>query len=271
MNQADIAIILEKLRTEVRARRRARSGDSENAPYNALVRQLQRCGEQLEITRVVSAHWPLEGRTLPERGLVFVHKVVRRFLRWYINPIVEQQNAFNDTTARTLRLLIEAYVELLRSENQELKTESQGLRSENQESGTGNPEPGTENRAFEALQALVEERGRAEPPAIFPDIELRPLLTRLLQRQQVLAHWPLEEHTLPQKLAAFVHKVTRFYLRWLINPIVEQQNAFNAAVATAVAPLLAADAEVRVMVAAQRAWQKAASRDRSPGVSTSDA
>jgi hypothetical protein len=45
----------------------------------------------------------------------------------------------------------------------------------------------------------------------------------------------------------------RFYLRWLINPIVEQQNNANAAVVETVAPLLAVDAEVRAMLAAQRA------------------
>ncbi len=37
---------------------------------------------------------------------------MRRYLRWYINPIVEQQNAYNDAVARTLRLLADAYAEL---------------------------------------------------------------------------------------------------------------------------------------------------------------
>jgi hypothetical protein len=32
-------------------------------------------------------------------------KVTRRLLRWYINPIVEQQNRFNAATAQALDLI----------------------------------------------------------------------------------------------------------------------------------------------------------------------
>lgn len=105
---ADVATLLERVRQEVRANR-SRLAQHEETGSSALVRELQRCAEELELTRVVSAHWPLESSTPLERGVLFVQKVLRRGLRWYINPIVEQQNAFNDTTARTLRLLIEAY------------------------------------------------------------------------------------------------------------------------------------------------------------------
>jgi hypothetical protein len=106
----DVATILETLRAEVKAQRAAQGAD---APADAaLTRDLRRAAEELEYTRVVSAHWPLEGRSLYERGWAFVNKVVRRYLRWYINPIVEQQNAYNDASARAIRLLIEANVEL---------------------------------------------------------------------------------------------------------------------------------------------------------------
>jgi hypothetical protein len=51
----------------------------------------------------VSAHLPLQS-TLPVVGplVVLVQRVIRIGLRWYINPIVEQQNAFNDSVVRAL-------------------------------------------------------------------------------------------------------------------------------------------------------------------------
>lgn len=51
----------------------------------------------------VSAHLPLQS-TLPYIGglIVFAQRVIRLGLRWYINPIVEQQNAFNDSVVRAL-------------------------------------------------------------------------------------------------------------------------------------------------------------------------
>jgi hypothetical protein len=101
----DIAAVLETLRAEVKAQRQG-APVAERTP---LQQQLDRAIEQVEITRVVSAHWPLEGRNPFERALLAVHKIVRRSLRWYINPIVEQQNAFNDTAARALHLLAESY------------------------------------------------------------------------------------------------------------------------------------------------------------------
>ncbi len=51
----------------------------------------------------VSAHLPLQS-TLPVAGpiVVLAQRVIRIALRWYINPIVEQQNAFNDAVVRAL-------------------------------------------------------------------------------------------------------------------------------------------------------------------------
>jgi hypothetical protein len=51
----------------------------------------------------ISAHLPLRS-TVPILGpvIVLVQRVIRLGLRWYINPIVEQQNAFNDAVARAL-------------------------------------------------------------------------------------------------------------------------------------------------------------------------
>ena len=94
--QIDVAGILEGLRAEVRARRLAQ-GQAEEQP---LERDLRRSLDEIELHRVISAHWPLLGKTVPQRIIALINKLVRRYLRWYINPIVEQQNAYNDAVAR---------------------------------------------------------------------------------------------------------------------------------------------------------------------------
>src|SRR5215217_9293795 len=104
----DVASILEGLRAEVRARR-LEQGQAEEGP---LERDLRRSLDEIELHRVISAHWPLLGKSVPQRVVALINKLVRRYLRWYINPIVEQQNAYNDAVARALRLLAEAYGEL---------------------------------------------------------------------------------------------------------------------------------------------------------------
>lgn len=45
--------------------------------------------------------------------------------------------------------------------------------------------------------------------------------------------WPRWPHGVWPKLVAALQKVVRRLLRWYINPIVEEQNRFNAAVTTA--------------------------------------
>ena len=100
--QIDVAGILEGLRAEVRARRLAQ-GQAEEQP---LERDLRRSLDEIELHRVVSAHWPLLGKTVPQRVVALINKLVRRYLRWYINPIVEQQNAANATTTVALLALI---------------------------------------------------------------------------------------------------------------------------------------------------------------------
>lgn len=258
--QAEVAAILEQVREEVRARRQAMTSAEDEAFHTVLDRELQRCAEQLEYTRVVSAHWPLTGRTLWERAWFLVHRVVRRLLRWYINPIVEQQNAFNDVAARTLRLLIEAQQEVREQLAEVRMSDAEGREPRGGEgAGEGEPQdtapplPLVSDPPTADIQAMVEEHGRNEPPASFPDMALHPLPAQLALRQQVTAHWELSGTTAVQRVAAAVQKAIRFYLRWLINPIVEQQNRFNAALTEMGPPMLAADAEERAALAKLRA------------------
>jgi hypothetical protein len=263
-NQSDdVALVLEQLRTSVRAQRQALGGaDSTQAQeLNAIERQLQHSTEQLEITRVVSAHWPLESRSPFEQARNFVHKVVRRGLRWYINPIVEQQNAFNDITARTLRLLIEGYIDLLR-QDQRIRQEAD---DDNHAAGSAVSRPAqhTTNHAPPAgdsdtqqLQQYVEAQAQQEPPALLLDVAIKPQHAALVQHHQVNAHWYLGGPTVLETLVSYVQRAIRLYLRWLINPLVEQQNAFHSAIVDTMGPLLDADAELRSRYAARRARQQ---------------
>ncbi|MBN1487934.1 MAG: hypothetical protein JW981_09855 [Anaerolineae bacterium] len=57
----------------------------------------------------VNAHWPIAWPKWPP-GLVaklqaLVQKVIRASLAWYINPIVKQQNEFNQTVLTSMRVL----------------------------------------------------------------------------------------------------------------------------------------------------------------------
>lgn len=250
----DVGAILEALRAEVRAQRLARG----TAAPSGIERELQRSLDEVELQRVVSAHWPLVGRTLPQRVVALINKVVRRYLRWYINPIVEQQNAYNDAVARCLRLLAEAYGDLA-----DQGTGDRGQETADKEAPV--PSVPTSSDEFQAaiydpsaslrtrLQSAIQQRAASEPPARFPDLELQAAVVLLRLREQVSAHWPLPASTPLQRAIALVNKLVRRYLRWYINPIVEQQNSANAAITVALLNLVRLDAERRAEAAARRA------------------
>jgi predicted nucleic acid-binding protein len=269
-----MSAILEALRAEVRARRLAQ-GHAEPGPAE---RELARTLDEIELYRVVSAHWPLLGKTLPQRAINLVNKLVRRYLRWYINPIVEQQNAYNHAVARALRLLAEAYAELGEqigghrppATDHRPPTADKVLRTENQEHGSivrsqlsvaeDNELRAADYRQlnkphYPDLMGLVRARAAREPAARFPDLALGALAPRLRLTEQVSAHWPLGGATLPQRAIALANKLVRRYLRWYINPIVEQQNAANAAFTAALVAMMRIDAERRAEIAAQRAHE----------------
>ncbi len=51
----------------------------------------------------VTAHWGIVSEVpVLGRFIVIAKRASRIALRWYINPIVEQQNAFNDAVVRSL-------------------------------------------------------------------------------------------------------------------------------------------------------------------------
>ncbi|MEX2315467.1 MAG: hypothetical protein WD628_07080 [Thermomicrobiales bacterium] len=71
--------------------------------------------EDVQRLATVSAHWGIASDlAIVGRFLVLFRRVLRIGLRWYINPIVDQQNAFNDAVVRALH---------------DLQTENESLRS----------------------------------------------------------------------------------------------------------------------------------------------
>jgi hypothetical protein len=71
----------------------------------------------------VTAHWGI-ATDIPviTRAVVFWRRVIRLMLRWYVNPIVEQQNAYNQSVLNALRDL--------RAENEALHEQLVRLREQ---------------------------------------------------------------------------------------------------------------------------------------------
>jgi hypothetical protein len=109
----DVAAIVEQLRQEVRTRREGLLESSVHQLESSFDEvELARSMEEVRANQGVSAHWPIVWKTPLQAFFALVQRFTRRFLRWYINPIVEQQNAFNAATERTLGLLVAANARL---------------------------------------------------------------------------------------------------------------------------------------------------------------
>ena len=94
----DVAATIAALRAQAIARAKA-MGLTEQAAIDDPLRQAADFAH-------VSAHFPIMWR-LPVvgRGLSLVKRVMRIGLRWYINPIVDQINDFNEATITALNTL----------------------------------------------------------------------------------------------------------------------------------------------------------------------
>lgn len=120
----DVEAILTQLRADVRAAQgMLADGDDASAALGVDLAELRDAVAEVEALRAVSAHWPLTWRTPRQRLEVFVQRVIRRALRWYIAPIVEQQNAYNNAVARALTLLLQSH-EQLAADVQKLKIQN---------------------------------------------------------------------------------------------------------------------------------------------------
>ncbi len=108
----DVGAILAQLRAEVRAAHGLLDDGTAHLVTGVDLAALAEIVAEVEALRAVSAHWPLSWRTPRERALVFGQRIIRRALRFYLEPIVQQQNNFNAAVARSLGLLLQAQQQL---------------------------------------------------------------------------------------------------------------------------------------------------------------
>ncbi|MFN8483730.1 MAG: hypothetical protein U0768_11890 [Anaerolineae bacterium] len=114
---------LDALRDSLAARRAALAV-TDAAPTPGAARALRASVAAMNARREVNPQFPIAWPTWPP-GLVpkitaAIQKVVRRLLRWYINPIVAQQNDFNAASAESVTLLTDALERLAREHAQAL-------------------------------------------------------------------------------------------------------------------------------------------------------
>ena len=112
----DTASILAELRVQIRQRRAHLTINDPNDPHALSLAELQSSVEAVNELWFVSAHLPITWDVrIVGRLLAYAKRLVRLLLRWYINPIVEQQNRFNSATARAITV-INAYQERMTRE-----------------------------------------------------------------------------------------------------------------------------------------------------------
>ncbi len=113
-----------------------------HAEPNFQLASLQQSAEYLNIRNQIEPYKPLEGNFL----VVFIKKVIRKLVKFYIMPIMTEQNALNLHTANAIHQMhlyieeqqkkisdLETKQESQRQELQALKTQIKALQKENQE------------------------------------------------------------------------------------------------------------------------------------------
>ena len=108
-SREEIAEIMRQLKEEVRHRRRELDSTAMTPGAESPGLAWPAALDQVHAAARVNPHLPIAWPTWP-RGLwpkivALAQKTVRRLLRWYINPIVEQQNRFNAASVQAIDLL----------------------------------------------------------------------------------------------------------------------------------------------------------------------
>ena len=122
---------IEATLAEIRRRVRARHGLSPDAPDGAVGDPAEARSALTEAMDAahISAHFPiLWDVPIVGRAVSLTKRVVRLLLRWYINPIVDQQNDFNAAVVRALNELA-ANQERLRLEIERMRNAEDGVRN----------------------------------------------------------------------------------------------------------------------------------------------
>ena len=107
-NNEEIAVaeVLQRLKEEVRRQRQRLQAEGQGIGAPQVSDKLRMAMAEVRAARTVNPHLPIAWPKWPPgvwpKIAAATQKVVRRLLRWYINPIVEQQNAFNAAATRVL-------------------------------------------------------------------------------------------------------------------------------------------------------------------------
>lgn len=107
--------------------------------------------------------------------------------------------------------------------------------------GAGRSGLGEIEATIAAIRRRVRERQGLDPDgADEPPTEARSALTEAMDLAHISAHTPIVwDVPVVGRGIALTKRTVRLLLRWYINPIVDQQNDFNAAVVRALAELSA--------------------------------
>ena len=122
---------IEATLAEIRRRVRERHGLPADAPDGAVGDPAEARSALTEAMDAahISAHFPiLWDVPVVGRAASLTKRVVRLLLRWYINPIVDQQNDFNAAVVRALNE-IAANQERLRLELERMRNAEYGVRN----------------------------------------------------------------------------------------------------------------------------------------------
>ena len=134
-----VAEVLQKVRSGVR-QRRAESATLAAGGMETRNGLLMLKSREYVQEPVVFSHRPRWGRLIVFARKAFFHA----FLKWYVRPLLEQQNGFNQTASRLIEDLVEAHDRALR----ELALVS--ARLEALEEKLGAPAPGADVEGVEA-------------------------------------------------------------------------------------------------------------------------
>ena len=99
-----VAELLQQLKQEISYHRRVLADTSADDKVLGLARlaALDRVHAAARVNSHLPIAWPTWPRGVWPKIEALAQKVVRRLLRWYIDPIVEQQNRFNAAVAQVL-------------------------------------------------------------------------------------------------------------------------------------------------------------------------
>lgn len=110
--------------------------------------------------------------------------------------------------------------------------------------------PDNSDQVAAILKQLKQEvhtqhlRDPSKQSAVLANALAQVRLTSWVNPHQPIA-WPRWPKGVWPKIIAAVQKITRYLLRWYINPLIEEQNQFNAAVEAALSMLAQENAQLR--------------------------